>query len=137
MIDKVEFQSMKLADQITYYNTKMLQGLSMGKVSDKLGISKSIGSKFKSHGYVLDKALKQYILHIKPVEELKPIEVEVPETILELVIEPIKTAPQGKVNTNISLNIDLKRKLQIYGINNDKTLSDILNEAGEVYLLSR
>lgn len=131
MIDKVEFQSMKLADQITYYNTKMLQGLSMGKVSDKLGISKSIGSKFKSHGYVLDKALKQYILHIKPVE------VEVPETILELVIEPIKTAPQGKVNTNISLNIDLKRKLQIYGINNDKTLSDILNEAGEVYLLSR
>lgn len=131
MIDKVEFQSMKLADQITYYNTKMQQGLSMGKVSDKLGISKSIGSKFKSHGYVLDKALKQYILHIKPVE------VEVPETILELVIEPIKTAPQGKVNTNISLNIDLKRKLQIYGINNDKTLSDILNEAGEVYLLSR
>lgn len=39
-----------------------------------------------------------------------------------------------KINTNISLGIELKKQLQIYAINNDTNLSEILNKAGQTYL---
>lgn len=39
-----------------------------------------------------------------------------------------------KVNTNISLIVDLKKQLQIFAIKNDSNLSEVLNEAGQAYL---
>jgi len=39
-----------------------------------------------------------------------------------------------KTNTNISLETDLKKDLQIYAILSGKTLSGILCEAGQAYL---
>lgn len=39
-----------------------------------------------------------------------------------------------KINTNVSLNLDLKKKLQVYAVWNNTTLSAILNQAGQTYL---
>lgn len=39
-----------------------------------------------------------------------------------------------KINTNISLGVDLKKQLQIYAIKNNTNLSEILNKCGQLYL---
>lgn len=52
-MNKKEFQDKTLINQVNYYNEKMKQGQSLSKISKEIGISKSISSKFKSHGYNL------------------------------------------------------------------------------------
>lgn len=64
-----------------------------------------------------------------------PTKEESEDTIATEQIKPIdKPQSKNRINTNISLNIELKKQLQVYGIMNNKTLSDILNESGEMYL---
>lgn len=45
-----------------------------------------------------------------------------------------KVGKVKKVNTNISLEIDLKKQLKIYAVKNNTNLSEILNKVGQAYL---
>ena len=143
-MDKVEFQKKPLIEQINYYNDKMLQGQSMSGISNEIGISKSISAKFKGHGYELID--NKYILQgdkepQSPQEQPKEKKVivaptETPPPVVT-VLEEVKAniLPQcERVNSNISLDVELKKQLQIHGIINDMTLSDIINEASKMYL---
>lgn len=143
-MNKIEFQKKPLIEQINYYNEKMSQGQSMSNISNEIGISKSISAKFKGHGYELID--NKYILqgnqepqsHQEPPKEKKviiaPVKTSPPVvTVLEDV--GAKILPQGeRVNSNISLDVELKKQLQIHGIIHDTTLSDIINVAATVYL---
>jgi len=148
-LNKEEFQKLPLNEQIDYYNEKMLQGESMSKISSVIGISKSVSAKFKEHGYKLID--KQYILQDAQESQSLPLGVTPNPTQSDqkqpkekkAIVTPkinslpvdIEIAPQnGRVNSNISLDIELKKELQILGIRNDKTLSDIINEAAATYL---
>lgn len=61
---KKEFQSMSLSKQVEFINDGMREGKSLTSICKEIGISKSIGGKFKKHHYVLED--NQYIL--KPIE---------------------------------------------------------------------
>ncbi|MCB2309427.1 hypothetical protein LGL08_23055 [Clostridium estertheticum] len=144
-MDKIEFQKKPLIEQINYYNEKMSQGQSMSNISNEIGISKSVSAKFKSHGYELID--NKYILqgnkeaqrHQEPQKEKKVIlaPTKTPPPVVTVSEEiKAKILPQGgaRVNSNISLDVDLKKKLQIHGIIHDTTLSDIINVAAAMYL---
>ena len=142
-MNKVEFQKLPLPEQINYYNDRMSQGKSMSNISIEIGISKSISAKFKGHGYELidnKYILKEPQSHQEQSKEKKAIitPTKTPPPVVTALIEETKAtlSPQSgeRVNSNISLDIELKKQLQIHGIIHDTTLSDIINVAAATYL---
>lgn len=141
-MNKEEFQKKPLPEQINYYNDKMSQGQSMSRISNEIGISKSISAKFKGHGYELID--NKYILQEPQSHQERPKEKKAiiaptktpPPVVTGLEEVRANVLPQGRdrVNSNISLDVELKKQLQIHGIIHDKTLSDIINEASAIYL---
>lgn len=48
-----DFLNLNIDKQIDFFNYELRKGSSITKISKKLGISRSITSKFKKHGYIL------------------------------------------------------------------------------------
>ena len=52
-MDREDFLKLSLIEQIDFFNSRMKNGYSMTKITNELGISKSISEKFKKNGYKL------------------------------------------------------------------------------------
>lgn len=52
-MDREIFLNKSVIEQIEYFNSKLETGMSISKISKKIGISKSITEKFKKNGYTL------------------------------------------------------------------------------------
>ncbi|EPY6473100.1 hypothetical protein ACWO4B_003825, partial [Clostridium sporogenes] len=64
-MDREEFLNLTIDKQIEFFNSELMNGKSIVKVSKNLGISRGITSKFKRYGYTLkDNQFK----NIKPKE---------------------------------------------------------------------
>lgn len=150
MLNRKEFDHLEKIKQIEYINKTIKEsGKTAKDVCKEIGIALStLSDRFKSIGYRFDRNLRQYTLiakskepqsHAEPLKEknstIVPVNKKSVDSIVTDKIEPLKISDnEGRIPTNVSLNVDLKKQLQVYGIMNNKTLSDILNEAGKIYL---
>lgn len=143
MLNKEEFNKMDKMQQLEYINRAVKDNnKSVNELCKIIGIAHStLSDRFKSIGYKFDKDLKQYILmdnmsHTEPrKKESNIIEPVSKKAVKNVNKGNIKVSEkENRIPTNVSLNGALKKELQIYGILHDKNLSDILNEAGRMYL---
>lgn len=117
----------------------MENGLSLTKVAKEIGISKSISEKFKKHGYNLinGKLIESRNITNKDISSEKKSSLKSPKKDSERIIdsapltEPIqkkgrpKRSDKFKKHT-ITMNDNLWKKLQIYSIQNETNVSEIL-----------
>lgn len=150
MLNKQEFDALDKMKQLEYINKTILEsGKTAKDICKEIGIALStLSDRFKSIGYRFDRSLKQYTLikkneepesHTEPSKEksnsVTPInKSSVKNTVMAQIKPSEKLEGNNRKNSNIALDIDLKKRLQVYAIMHNKTLSDILNEAGEMYL---
>lgn len=102
----LEFKELSIEKQVEYVNEKKREGESLSSVCKDLGISKSVGGKFKKHGYTIDEETNLYIL--KPIDGQLSIE-EVPQENKK-VSEPTRE-PQSNENKQKAL-IDQEKEKQ-------------------------
>lgn len=92
-MNKKEFQSMELEEQIMYMNKYMASGESLSSLCRTIGISKSISAKFLSHGYKLIEG--QYILQQETISN-----------------EPIGTTGRQNIKKDTSTPLEQSRALK-------------------------
>lgn len=150
MLNKQEFDALDKMKQLEYINKTILESDKIvNDICKEIGIAHStLSDRFKSIGYRFDRNLKQYTLieknkspqsHTETSKEksnsITPANKKsVKNTVMAQIKSSEKLKGNSRKNSNIALDIDLKKRLQVYAIMHNKTLSDILNEAGEMYL---
>ena len=145
-MDRENFLSKSILEQIDYFNEKLRSGLSITKISKDIGISKSITEKFKKNGYVLQNGQLVYVnsnslRNNKSNNEntSKEIEKEYIETTSSFIKEEtskveapkIKGRPKkanNSINRSISIDKDVWKNLRVYGIMNEIDVSEILEQ---------
>lgn len=61
-MNKEEFNSLKFEDKISYINAKLIEGQTVTKIRENLGIGeKALQREIKSNGYKYNSKLKQYV----------------------------------------------------------------------------
>ncbi|EJO5349562.1 hypothetical protein NRP93_003744 [Clostridium botulinum] len=112
-----EFLELSIDEQIDFFNSKLLEGYSVTKISKNLGISRGITSKFKKHGYELNDS---------QFKNIEPKEVEIK------VGRPKKNYKSSK--HTVIFNNNLWKDLKIKSIKEDTTVSEILETLATEYL---
>lgn len=115
-----EFLNLTIDRQIEFFNSELINGKSISKISKNLGISRGITSKFKRYGY----ALKD--------NQFKNIEPK------EIYTDEIKVGrPQKNNNSSkhtVIFDDDLWIDLRIQSIKEHRTASEILESLAIKYL---
>ncbi|MBY6889753.1 hypothetical protein HYH68_18575 [Clostridium botulinum] len=116
-MDREDFLNLTIDKQIEFFNSELLNGKSVSKISKNLGISRGITSKFKRYGYVLK---DNEFITIEP----KEIEIKVGR--------PKKNNDKSK--HTVIFNDDLWVDLRIQSIKEHRTASEILEGLANEYL---
>lgn len=123
-MDKVTFLDLSIAEQVDYYNKEMGQGKSFTAISKEIGISKSISEKFKRYGYKLEDGKLNFIgpedKNIKVNKAKKKTSVE------DKVKSKETTTAAARESKTLVMDKDLWKRLKIYSIINDTTISDVV-----------
>ena len=114
-MDKQTFFNLDIEKQIQFYNDEITKGKSFTKISKEIGISKSISEKFKKYGYrlidgffQLENKSEQKIIKASPIVE--------------------------RSNRTLIIDTDLWKKLKIYSVIHDTTISKILEDQAIQFL---
>lgn len=142
MLNKHEFDQLEKIKQLEYINKTVKDSdKTVKQLCGEIGIALStLSDRFKSIGYKFDRKLKQYVSEnaqegtTPQKKEKATITPKKEKSVNKPVTAKNEPDENERINSNISLNIKLKKKLQVYAILHDTTLSDILNEAGTMYL---
>lgn len=151
-MNREEFLDKNIYEQINYFNEKLRTGISISKISKEIGISKSITEKFKKNSYILkDNQFVNVDLKLSTNNEStqkntsKPKENkndQLSQSIIEdkpSIIDTPKLKGRPKKTNNssnhtISMDTDVWKKLRVYGIMNDKDVSEILEKLTIAFL---
>ncbi|MGU9537449.1 hypothetical protein ACQX0N_00435 [Clostridium tepidum] len=116
-MDREEFLNLTIDKQIEFFNSELINGKSVSKISKTLGISRGITSKFKRYGYVLKD---------NEFTTIEPKEIEIK------VGRPKKNDEKSK--HTVIFNDDLWVDLRIQSIKEHRTASEILESLATEYL---
>lgn len=116
-MDREQFLSLDISKQIEFFNAELMNGSSVNKISKSIGISRSISSKFKKHGYILKN------------NQFSSIE---PKKIETKIGRPKRTDKSSK--HTVIFNDDIWTELRIKSIKEHTTASEILESLAEDYL---
>ncbi|APC82151.1 hypothetical protein [Clostridium botulinum] len=113
-MDREEFLNLTIDKQIEFFNSELMNGKSISKISKNLGISRGITSKFKRYGYILKN------------NEFKTIEPK------EICKDEIKVGRPKKNNKSskhtVIFDDDVWTDLRIKSIKEHTTASEILED---------
>lgn len=119
-MDREEFLNLTIDKQIEFFNSELLNGNSINKISKNLKISRGITSKFKRYGYLLKD------------NQFKNIEPK------EICTDEIKVGRPKKNNDKskhtVIFDDDLWIDLRIQSIKEHRTASEILESLATEYL---
>lgn len=116
-MNREEFLNLTIDKQIEFFNSELLNGNSINKISKNLKISRGITSKFKRYGYVLKD---------NEFTTMEPKEIEIK------VGRPKKNDDKSK--HTVIFNDDLWVDLRIQSIKEHRTASEILESLATEYL---
>lgn len=146
-MEKEEFKALSVKKQIDYINENFKNGKSLNETTKELGVSKSISEKFKKHGYVLKEVLgvKQYVegRMENPYEDPSLKQGNLFETaattekVKEVPLEkrnPGRPAKQNLARHNITIDDTVWKKLAMYALLNDTTVSELLGKMAQRFL---
>ena len=69
-MDKEQFNSLEIIEQINYINNKLSEGNTLTKLSKEIGIGRStITDRFNKVGYKYNNEVKQYQCYVEIVEQ--------------------------------------------------------------------
>lgn len=145
-MNREKFLDKPLIEQIDYFNDKLKTGMSISKIAKEIGISKSITEKFKKNGYILQDsqficANSNSFTNNVPKErnvEIKSLSIK--EEPLNIEFPKLKGRPKkinNSSNHTISIDKDVWKKLRVYGIMNDKDVSEILEQLAIEFLKNK
>lgn len=140
-MNREHFLDKSIFEQISYFNEKLKTGMSISKISKEIGISKSITEKFKKNGYVLQDS---QLVCVNPNSipnnnsnnderdnESNKTSSFISNEVENIEIPKAKGRPKKRKNSNthtISMDNDVWKKIRVYGIMNDKDVSEILEQ---------
>ena len=127
------FLDLTILQQIEYFNKLMAEGGSLSSICKELGISKSISSKFKGHGYVfLD---KQYLLQEgnktppnKPQERAKEKKGIVTPIKTNIVGRPKKIDKNKVVKMTLEIDKSIHKALKYMAIDKEITITSYIEK---------
>ena len=123
-MNKDEFNNLEAIEQIQYINKKLIEGNTVTKVCQSIGIGRStIRDRFKKIGYEYNKVINQYETIVEVVET---------EQIAK---EPIKEAMEPIIQESSSLVVGTDNEILTSLINNYDDLNNKLNEMYSWYKL--
>lgn len=62
-MNRIEFDSLKIQEQIDYINTEIQKGISLNSICNEIGIkSNTMSTRIKTAGFIKDSELNQYVL---------------------------------------------------------------------------
>ena len=95
-MNKIQFNSLETIDQIQYINKKLIEGNTVTKVCEAIGIGRStIRDRFKKVGYEYNKSTNQYESIIEIMESVEPV---TPTGVTEPINEDITPVVQESSN---------------------------------------
>lgn len=131
------FLSYSIEEQVIIINELMRTLGSLSKAAEEVGVSKSIGGKYKKYGYVLENG--QYIKgenfneeKVKKISPVAPVDASSPK------VEKNKLGRKPKEGNwskhNITIQDEVWQELQVYCIYNKTTISDLLNDLAKKFI---
>ena len=128
-MNKIQFNSLETIDQIQYINKKLIEGNTVTKVCEAIGIGRStIRDRFKKVGYEYNKSTNQYESIIEIMESVEPV---TPTGVTEPINEDITPVVQESSNLVVGTDNQILTSL----INNYDDMNNRLNEMYNWYKL--
>jgi len=128
-MNKDEFNNLEAIEQIQYINKKLIEGNTVTKVCQSIGIGRStIRDRFKKIGYEYNKTVNQYESIIEIVEAIEPA---LPAGVNEPVNKAIEPTLQQSSNKVVEADNGILTSL----INNYDDMNNKLNEIYSWYKL--
>ena len=128
-MNKIQFNSLETIDQIQYINKKLIEGNTVTKVCEAIGIGRStIRDRFKKVGYEYNKSTNQYESIIEIMESVEPV---TPTGVTEPINEDIEPIIQESSNLVVGTDSQILTSL----INNYDDMNNKLNEMYNWYKL--
>lgn len=123
-MDKVTFLALSISKQIDYYNKEISIGKIFTAISKEIEISKSISEKFKHHGYKLQDEKLNFIGTEDKIINSNKAKKKIPAEKKGKSKETTSIAVRE--SKTLVMDKDLWKRLKIYSIINDITISDVV-----------
>lgn len=102
-MNKEEFNSLNFEDKISYINTKLIEGQTVTKIRESIGIGeRSLQKEIKANGYKYDNKLKQYVANTNSNT-----------TVGDIVVLDKNTSPILKESQQAAINF-LEENLEVF-----------------------
>ena len=130
-MNKTEFNSLDVMEQIEYINNQLIEGNSLTGLSKNIGLARStISKRFEKIGYKYNQTINQYESIIEIIEDIEPV---IPAGASEPIKEDITPVIQESSNLVVGTDNEiLKSLISNYNDINNK-YNDIDSKVNELY----
>ena len=141
-MDKEQFNSLEIIEQINYINDKLSEGNTLSKLAKEIGIGRStISDRFNKVGYKYNSEVKQYQCYVEIVDQESVNEVVAPNNLSENNVvedsvnfahcEVVGTDNESLVHMVNNYDDNLKKLNEMYAWYIAQTNNDVVVEPGK------